>query len=297
MSGTRIWGVGVGPGREQTVVVHDAGYRRGAMKVLRRRYRRTRARPGPGARPRPRGDRGPRGARATRHRRGRRRCTTSTRWTAPAVADLAARARRRPGGRRTRGAAGRRRGRRRTRGAGSPASARRARRPRLEGSKAFAKEVMAAAGVPTAGARVCTTAEEVAAALDEFGAPYVVKDDGLAAGKGVVVTADRDGGAGPRRRRARGSWSRSTSTARRSRCSRSPTARTVVPLQPAQDFKRICDGDEGPNTGGMGAYTPLPWAPDGLVDEVLATRPAADRRRAARGAAPRSPGCCTPGWR
>ncbi|RYE76295.1 MAG: ATP-grasp domain-containing protein, partial [Myxococcales bacterium] len=62
----------------------------------------------------------------------------------------------------------------------------------LEGSKAFAKDVMAAAGVPTAMSRVCTTPEQVADALDAFGAPYVVKDDGLAAGKGVVVTADRD---------------------------------------------------------------------------------------------------------
>ena len=61
----------------------------------------------------------------------------------------------------------------------------------IEGSKAFAKEVMAAAGVPTGGARVSQTAAEAAAALDEFGPPYVVKDDGLAAGKGVVVTDDR----------------------------------------------------------------------------------------------------------
>jgi phosphoribosylamine--glycine ligase len=63
---------------------------------------------------------------------------------------------------------------------------------RLEGSKAFSKDVMAAAGVPTAGSRTCSSVEEVAAALDAFGAPYVVKDDALAAGKGVVVTNDRD---------------------------------------------------------------------------------------------------------
>ena len=62
----------------------------------------------------------------------------------------------------------------------------------LEGSKAFAKQVMAEAGVPTAMARVCSTIDEVASALDQFGAPHVVKDDGLAAGKGVVVTNDRD---------------------------------------------------------------------------------------------------------
>lgn len=141
---------------------------------------------------------------------------------------------------------------------------------RLEGSKAFAKSVMEAAGVPTARAHVCTTADEVAAALDDLGAPYVVKDDGLAAGKGVVVTSDR-----------------AEAEAHAAACSRVVVEEyldgpevslfaitdgtTVYPLQPAQDFKRIGDGDEGPNTGGMGAYTPLPWAPAGLVDEVLAT--------------------------
>jgi phosphoribosylamine---glycine ligase len=140
----------------------------------------------------------------------------------------------------------------------------------LEGSKAFAKDVMQAAGVPTARARVCTTAEQAAAALDELGTPYVVKDDGLAAGKGVVVTSDRD-----------------AALAHAAACHRVVVEEyldgpevslfavtdgvTVYPLQPAQDFKRIFDGDEGPNTGGMGAYTPLPWAPDDLVDEVLRT--------------------------
>jgi phosphoribosylamine--glycine ligase len=141
---------------------------------------------------------------------------------------------------------------------------------RLEGSKAFAKDVMAVAGVPTAAARACTTAAEVAAALDAFGPPYVVKDDGLAAGKGVVVTTDR-----------------AAALEHAAGCEQVlveeyldgpevslfaiTDGRTVYPLQPAQDFKRIGDGDEGPNTGGMGAYTPLPWAPAGLVDEVLAT--------------------------
>lgn len=141
---------------------------------------------------------------------------------------------------------------------------------RLEGSKAFAKDVMAAAGVPTAAARSCTTPEQVAAALDEYGAPYVVKDDGLAAGKGVVVTDDRQ-----------------EALDHAAQCERVlieeyldgpevslfaiTDGRTVYPLQPAQDFKRIFDADAGPNTGGMGAYTPLPWAPEGLVAEVLAT--------------------------
>jgi phosphoribosylamine--glycine ligase len=141
---------------------------------------------------------------------------------------------------------------------------------RLEGSKAFAKEVMDAGGVPTARAFVCTTREAAVAALDELGAPYVVKDDGLAAGKGVVVTTDRD-----------------EALAHATSCERVvieeyldgaevslfgiTDGTTVYPLQPAQDFKRISDGDHGPNTGGMGAYTPLPWAPAGLVDEVMAT--------------------------
>jgi phosphoribosylamine--glycine ligase len=140
---------------------------------------------------------------------------------------------------------------------------------RLEGSKAFAKEVMDAAGVPTARAFVCTTPEEAVAALDELGAPYVVKDDGLAAGKGVVVTTDR-----------------AEAVAHAASCERVvieeyldgpevsvfaiTDGTTVRPLQPAQDFKRIHDGDQGPNTGGMGAYTPLPWAPANLVEDVLA---------------------------
>ncbi|ROR92658.1 phosphoribosylamine--glycine ligase [Nocardioides aurantiacus] len=139
---------------------------------------------------------------------------------------------------------------------------------RIEGSKAFAKEVMAAADVPTALARVCTTPEQVADALDAFGAPYVVKDDGLAAGKGVVVTDDRqaalDHAAGCEQVLVEefldgpevSLFALTDGT-------------TVYPLQPAQDFKRLGDGDAGPNTGGMGAYTPLPWAPDGLVEEVL----------------------------
>jgi phosphoribosylamine--glycine ligase len=146
---------------------------------------------------------------------------------------------------------------------------------RLEGSKAFAKDVMAAAGVPTAAARVCATAEEVAAALDEFGAPYVVKDDGLAAGKGVVVTSDRQAAldhAAACDRVVVEEYLDGPEVSLFGLCSWDETDGAVVyPMQPAQDFKRIFDGDEGPNTGGMGAYTPLPWAPPGLVDDVLAT--------------------------
>jgi phosphoribosylamine--glycine ligase len=141
---------------------------------------------------------------------------------------------------------------------------------RLEGSKAFAKEVMAAAGVPTARSLVAATAEEAAAALDALGSPYVVKDDGLAAGKGVVVTTDRDAAL-----RHAVSCDRVVIEEYLDGPEVSVFAVTdgtvVLPLAPAQDFKRVGDGDAGPNTGGMGAYSPLPWAPEGLVDEVLAT--------------------------
>ncbi len=150
----------------------------------------------------------------------------------------------------------------------------------LEGSKAFAKEIMEAAGVPTADARLCVSMDEVVAALDEFGAPYVVKDDGLAAGKGVIVTDDRDAAI----RHAAG-------------CRRViveeyldgpevslfalSDGEHVLPFEPAQDFKRVGEGDTGPNTGGMGAYTPLPWAPEGLTAQVVRTviQPTVDELR------------------
>jgi phosphoribosylamine--glycine ligase len=147
----------------------------------------------------------------------------------------------------------------------------------IEGSKAFAKEVMITAGIPTAQARVAATLGEAEDALRAFGAPYVVKDDALAAGKGVVVTEDF-----------------SVALAHAASCGRVvieeyldgpevslfavADGRTAVPLLAAQDFKRAQDGDQGPNTGGMGAYVPLPWAPDGLAEEVMATvvQPAID---------------------
>ncbi|WP_119726525.1 phosphoribosylamine--glycine ligase [Thermomonospora amylolytica] len=141
---------------------------------------------------------------------------------------------------------------------------------RIEGSKAFAKEVMAAAGVPTADARVCTTDDQVNEALEEFGPPYVVKDDGLAAGKGVVVTEDRELAVRHARACGRVVIEDYLDGPEVSLFALSD-GNTAVPLMPAQDFKRAYDGDEGPNTGGMGAYTPLPWAPEGLVDEVMAT--------------------------
>ena len=143
----------------------------------------------------------------------------------------------------------------------------------LEGSKAFSKDVMAAAGVPTAESFVCSTPEEAERALDAFGPTYVVKDDALAAGKGVVVTDDRAAALEFATRCVAREGGRVVIEAYLDGPEVSLFAitdgRTVLPLQPAQDFKRIGDGDAGPNTGGMGAYSPLDWAPAGLVDEVL----------------------------
>jgi len=137
----------------------------------------------------------------------------------------------------------------------------------LEGSKHFAKGVMRDAGVPTARSFTCENQDEIEKALDVFGAPFVVKDDGLAAGKGVVVTQDR-----------------AIALAHALACKRVvieeflngpeislfgiSDGRNILPMQPAQDFKRAFDLDKGPNTGGMGAYSPLPWAPDEIVDET-----------------------------
>jgi phosphoribosylamine--glycine ligase len=137
----------------------------------------------------------------------------------------------------------------------------------LEGSKNFAKEVMRDAGVPTAHSFTCTTQQEIEIALDAFDAPYVVKDDGLAAGKGVVVTNDRQ-----------------EALEHALACKRVviegyldgpevslfgiSDGTTIVPMQPAQDFKRAHDGDQGPNTGGMGAYSPLPWAPSDIIEDT-----------------------------
>ncbi|MEW2385894.1 phosphoribosylamine--glycine ligase [Micromonospora sp. NPDC047707] len=139
---------------------------------------------------------------------------------------------------------------------------------RLEGSKTFAKDVMTAAGVPTAGAYTCTDADSVAAALDAFGAPYVVKNDGLAAGKGVVVTDDRASAEEHARECGRVVIEEYLAGPEVSLFVVTD-GEAAVPLLPAQDFKRVGDGDTGPNTGGMGAYAPLPWAPPGLVDEVM----------------------------
>ncbi len=144
----------------------------------------------------------------------------------------------------------------------------------IEGSKAFAKDVMAAAGVPTAAAFSITDAAAVDEALAATGAPYVVKDDGLAAGKGVVVTDDLDTARAHALDVLAGghpvlveSFLSGPEVSLFAVCDGS----RAVPLLPAQDFKRVGDDDAGPNTGGMGAYAPLPWAPADLVATVQAT--------------------------
>ncbi len=146
----------------------------------------------------------------------------------------------------------------------------------LEGSKAFAKRVMEAASVPTGRAVRAASTAEVEAAFDDLGAPYVVKADGLAAGKGVIVTDDRAAAlahaeqylpAGP-------VLVEEFLTGPEVSLFFLSDGDTVRALSPAQDFKRAFDGDEGPNTGGMGAYSPLPWLAepfgsiDAFVDEV-----------------------------
>ncbi|HEX8931198.1 MAG TPA: phosphoribosylamine--glycine ligase, partial [Actinomycetota bacterium] len=151
---------------------------------------------------------------------------------------------------------------------------------RLEGSKAFAKEVMAAAGVPTARAEAFHDPDAATRALDHFGPPWVIKADGLAAGKGVTVTEDlmaaRTAIEAALVRRAHGD---AGARILLEEYLDGPEAslfalsdgRTVVPLAPARDYKRVGDHDQGPNTGGMGAYSPLPDVPDSLVEEVRRT--------------------------
>jgi len=140
---------------------------------------------------------------------------------------------------------------------------------RIEGSKSFAKQVMTEAGIPTAASFTCTTQAEADQALAAFGPPYVVKDDALAAGKGVLVTADLA---------AARAHARACGTVVIEEFLDGPEVSlfavtdgvTAVPLLPAQDFKRARDGDQGPNTGGMGAYAPLPWAPPDLAEQTMA---------------------------
>ncbi|MDR0504284.1 MAG: phosphoribosylamine--glycine ligase [Bifidobacteriaceae bacterium] len=142
----------------------------------------------------------------------------------------------------------------------------------LEGSKSFAKAVMAQAKVPTAIAYPARNAAELAAALAQTGPPYVVKDDGLAAGKGVIVTDHKAAAMA----HGQAVFDKSGLVIVEEFLDGPEISlfcitdgQTVLPLAPAQDFKRALDGDQGPNTGGMGAYSPLPWAPGDLTKAVV----------------------------
>ena len=249
------------------------------------------------------GHRGARRAGQPGHRPRSRPCTTSTRWTAPPSPRWPRDLGRRPGRRRARGAAGGGRRRRGPRRRDRRASGRRAEAARLEGSKAFAKDVMAAAGVPTARSLVCTTPDEAAAALDALGPPYVVKDDGLAAGKGVVVTTDRaealahaagcepGGGRGvPRRpgglalrglrrhrRRGRCSRRRTSSASSTAAAGPTPAAWAPTPRCPGRrptSSTRCSPPSSQPTAGRDGA-------PRRALRRLPVRRPRADRRRPA----------------
>lgn len=158
---------------------------------------------------------------------------------------------------------------------------------KIEGSKAFAKRTMGEAGVPTGRAAQAATIEEVESAIDEFGAPYVIKADGLAAGKGVIVTSDREAALAHAREHLRAGEVLVEEFLDGVEVSLFVLSdgKYVAPLAPAQDFKRLKDGDEGPNTGGMGAYSPLPWlekqfgSEQVFVDEVVqkVAQPVVDR--------------------
>ncbi|GMA28755.1 phosphoribosylamine--glycine ligase [Arenivirga flava] len=145
----------------------------------------------------------------------------------------------------------------------------------LEGSKAFAKHIMDVAGVPTGAATQAATLDAAIAAIDEIGAPYVIKADGLAAGKGVIVTEDRDAAIEHARywltHGSGGVLIEEFLAGQEVSLFLLSDGTHVLPLQPAQDFKRALDGDQGPNTGGMGSYSPLNWLPEGFVDEVIET--------------------------
>lgn len=143
----------------------------------------------------------------------------------------------------------------------------------IEGSKSFAKEVMASAGVPTAQAWSVTNPDELMDALRRSGAPYVVKADGLASGKGVLVTDEESAAI------EHAEFYLQHGDVLVEEFLGGPEislfflsdGHTVMPLTPAQDYKRAYEHNRGPNTGGMGAYSPLPWLPEDFVERVART--------------------------
>jgi phosphoribosylamine--glycine ligase len=147
----------------------------------------------------------------------------------------------------------------------------------LEGSKAFAKELMLEAGVPTAAHVLLHSREEALAALAETDYPTVLKADGLAAGKGVILCADEaeardalDVYFTEQRFGATAVVMEEFLEGEELSLLALCDGENVVPLSPAQDYKRIFDGDEGPNTGGMGSYSPVPGFDAAAVEEIVA---------------------------
>ena len=149
---------------------------------------------------------------------------------------------------------------------------------RLEGSKAYMKEFLSAAGVPTAAYGSFDDEAQASAFLATMRPPYVVKTDGLAAGKGVLVTDDLDEARGDVRDKLSGaSFGAAGATVvveegldgRECSLLVLCDGTSVTPLVPARDYKRVGDGDQGANTGGMGAFSPLDEMDDALVDEVM----------------------------
>ncbi|WP_300159614.1 phosphoribosylamine--glycine ligase [Solidesulfovibrio sp.] len=149
----------------------------------------------------------------------------------------------------------------------------------LEGSKAFAKEVMAAAGVPTAAYAAFTEAKAARAYVEKVGAPVVVKADGLAAGKGVTVAATREEAfAAIDEALVKGAFGQAGAkvVVEEARIGEEASflascdAEKAVPMTACQDHKAVFDGDKGPNTGGMGAYCPAPILPPDRYDATMA---------------------------
>jgi phosphoribosylamine--glycine ligase len=149
---------------------------------------------------------------------------------------------------------------------------------RLEGSKRFAKEIMDRAGVPTAAWQAFTERDPAIAYLSTRPGPFVVKADGLAAGKGVLVTHEQAEAEAWIDRCFGGGFGSAGSTVVIEEFLEGPElsvfaicdGTTAVPLASARDYKRLGDGDAGPNTGGMGCYSPVEDLPDGIVEDTLA---------------------------
>ena len=148
---------------------------------------------------------------------------------------------------------------------------------RLEASKSYAKDIMMRAGVRTAAGEVFTEVEAADRHLDSAPGPYVVKADGLASGKGVLVTSDREAAKAWARACLGGTFGEAGSTVvieehlegREVSVFALVDGERALPLAPARDYKRLRDGDEGPNTGGMGSFSPVGDLPNDLVDQTI----------------------------